>query len=172
MGLYKLERYSHEGNLIKVVVMALAGEVAQELSPIRSWSNNNYDLKLGEKARGWELHGWEATSHDTFPFARPAGAQRILFTPAVRSRVHKCTWAYFFSVFWMMHCEKSRSLVCRSVMAVDMVVMHVWMSISWVLKDSLAKAGDPTGEPRRRKPVVSLAGSGGPMISILFGLVD
>ena len=56
MGLYKLERYSHEGYLIKVVVMALAGEVARELSPIRSWSNNNYDLKLGEKAREQELH--------------------------------------------------------------------------------------------------------------------
>ena len=45
-----------EGYLIKVVVMALAGEVTQELSPILSWSNNNYDLKLGEKARGQELH--------------------------------------------------------------------------------------------------------------------
>jgi hypothetical protein len=42
MGLFKLERYSHhEGYLIKVVVMALAGEVAQELSPIWSWSNKN-----------------------------------------------------------------------------------------------------------------------------------
>jgi hypothetical protein len=56
MGLYKLERYSHEGYLIKVVVMALAGEVTRKLSPILSWSNNNYDLKLGEKARGQELH--------------------------------------------------------------------------------------------------------------------
>ena len=27
MGLYKLERYSHNGYLIKVVVMALAGKV-------------------------------------------------------------------------------------------------------------------------------------------------
>jgi len=27
MGLYKLERYSHEGYLIKVVEMALAGEI-------------------------------------------------------------------------------------------------------------------------------------------------
>ena len=52
MGLYKLERYSHEGYLIKVVAMALAREVARELSPIRSWSNNNYDLKLGEKGKG------------------------------------------------------------------------------------------------------------------------
>jgi hypothetical protein len=35
MGLNKLERYSHGGYLIKVVVMALAGEVTRELSPIR-----------------------------------------------------------------------------------------------------------------------------------------
>ena len=34
MGLYKLERYSHEGYLLKVVLMALAREVALELSPI------------------------------------------------------------------------------------------------------------------------------------------
>ena len=44
MGLYKLERYIHEGYLIKVVVMALAGEITRELSPIQSWSNNNYKI--------------------------------------------------------------------------------------------------------------------------------
>ena len=44
MGLYKLIRYSHEGYLIKVVGMALAGEVARELSPILSWSNKNYEI--------------------------------------------------------------------------------------------------------------------------------
>jgi len=44
MGLYKLERYSHKGYLIKVVAMALAGEVALELSPILSWSNYNYKI--------------------------------------------------------------------------------------------------------------------------------
>ena len=76
-----------------------------------------------------------------------------------------------WGILWMRHCKKRRSLVCWSVMAVDMVVMHVWMSISWVLKYSLAKAGEPTGEPRRRKPVVSSAGSGGPRILISFGLV-
>jgi hypothetical protein len=54
----------------------------------------------------------------------------------------------------------------------DIVVMHVWMSISWVLKYSLVKAGEPTGEPRRRKPVVSSAGRGGPVISTSFGLVE
>jgi len=48
MGLYKLIRYSHEGYLIKVVAMALAGEVARELSPIRSWSNNNYSKASGK----------------------------------------------------------------------------------------------------------------------------
>ena len=52
MGLYKLERYRHEGYLIKVVEMALAREVTRELSPIWSWSNNNYDLKLTEKGKG------------------------------------------------------------------------------------------------------------------------
>jgi len=81
--------------------MALAGEVTRELSPIRSWSNKDYDLKLAEKARERELQVREATSADTFPFARPAGAQKILFTPAVRSRVHKCTWAYFFTTRMM-----------------------------------------------------------------------
>ncbi len=44
MGLYKLERYGHKGYLIKVVVMALAGEVTQKLSPIQSWSNKNYKI--------------------------------------------------------------------------------------------------------------------------------
>ena len=44
MGLYKLERYSHEGYLIKVIIIALAGEVTRELSPIWSWSNNNYEI--------------------------------------------------------------------------------------------------------------------------------
>ena len=39
-----MERYSHGGYLIKVVVMALAGEVARELSPIRSWSTKNYEI--------------------------------------------------------------------------------------------------------------------------------
>jgi len=51
-GSDKLERYCHEGYLIKVVEMALAGEVTRELSHIRSWSNNNYDLKLAEKGKG------------------------------------------------------------------------------------------------------------------------
>ena len=74
----------------------------------------------------------------------------------------------------MRHCEKSRSFVCWSVIAMDIVVMHVWMSISWVLmlKYSLAKAGEPTGEPRRQKPVVSSAGRGGPIILTSFGLVE
>jgi hypothetical protein len=56
MGLNKLERYSHGGYLIKVVAMAVAGEVTREPSPILSWSNNNYDLKLGKKARERGVH--------------------------------------------------------------------------------------------------------------------
>ena len=44
IGLYKLESYSHRGYLIKVVAMALAREVTQELSPIRSWTNKNYEI--------------------------------------------------------------------------------------------------------------------------------
>ena len=44
MGLNKLERYSHAGYLIKVDVMALAGEVARELSPIRSLYDYNYEI--------------------------------------------------------------------------------------------------------------------------------
>ena len=39
-----LERYGYGGYLIKVVVMALAGEVTRELSPILAWSNNNYEI--------------------------------------------------------------------------------------------------------------------------------
>jgi len=50
-----VERYSREGYLIKVVAMALAGEVARELSPIRSWSNKDYDLKLGGKGKGMRV---------------------------------------------------------------------------------------------------------------------
>ena len=34
------------------------------------------------------------------------------------------------------------------------------------------KAGEPTGDPRRRKPMVSLAGRGGPRTSMSFGLVE
>ena len=78
--------------------MALAGEITRELSPIRSWSNKDYDLKLAEKARERELQVREAMTADTFPLTRPAGAPKILVTPAVRSRVHEYTWAwvYFF----------------------------------------------------------------------------
>ena len=36
-----LERYSHEGYLIKVVVMALTGEITRELSPCRSVAANS-----------------------------------------------------------------------------------------------------------------------------------
>ncbi len=92
MGLYKLERYSHEGYLIMIVIMALAGEVAQELSPIRSWSNNNYDLKLGEKARGAGVaHSERCRRGDVLRNICPRNMtsetqlQKILFTPVSQS---------------------------------------------------------------------------------------
>ena len=53
-----------------------------------------------------------------------------------------------------------------------MVVMHDCISTNCVLKYSRAKAGEPTGEPRRRKPLVISAGSGGPRISMSFDLVE
>ena len=66
--------------------------------------------------------------------------------------------------------------MCWSVMALDMVVMHDWMSTSWVLKYSLAKAGESMGEPGTKEvetnTIVSLAESGGPRISMSFVLVE
>jgi hypothetical protein len=60
----------------------------------------------------------------------------------------------------MRHWEKSQSLVCGPVIAVDMMAMQFWISASWVLKYSRAKAKEPTRDPRRQNPVVSLAGRG------------
>ncbi len=85
-----LERYSHEGYLIKVVVMALAGEVTRKLSPILSWSNNNYDLKLGEKARGPGVAHSGATCgvlRTICPRNMTSETQirKILFTPVCQS---------------------------------------------------------------------------------------
>ncbi len=61
-----------------------------------------------------------------------------------------------------------QSLVCGLVMAVDSSVIQFWTSLSWSLKKSRANVGDPTGEPRRQKPVVSSAGIGGAEGSDLF----
>ncbi len=69
----------------------------------------------------------------------------------------------------MKHCVNRRSLVCGSVMAVDSSMIQFWTSLSWSLKKSQANVGNPTGEPRRRKPVVSLVGIGGAGGSDLFG---
>jgi len=53
----ELERYSHEGYLINVVVMAVAGRSLDmvEPNPIHGQIIIK-DLKLGEKAREQELH--------------------------------------------------------------------------------------------------------------------
>jgi hypothetical protein len=72
----------------------------------------------------------------------------------------------------MRHWEKSWSLLCRSVIAVDMMAMQFWISACWVLKYSRVKAGEPTGDPSRRNLMVSLAGRGGPRTSMSFGLVE
>ncbi len=71
----------------------------------------------------------------------------------------------------MRHWEKNQSLVCELVIVVDMMAIQFWISASCVLKYSRAMAGEPTGDPRRRKPVVSLAGRDGPRTSMSFGLV-
>ena len=66
--------------------------------------------------------------------------------------------------------------MCWSVMALDMVVMHDWMSTSWVLKYSLAKAGESMGESGAKEAetstIVSSAESGGPRMSMSFVLVE
>jgi hypothetical protein len=72
----------------------------------------------------------------------------------------------------MRHWENKRSLVCGSVMVMVIVSMHSWMIVSCWLKYSRAKEGEPTGDPRRRNPVVSSSDRGGPVVSMLFGFVD
>ncbi len=69
----------------------------------------------------------------------------------------------------MRHCENRQSLVCGLVMVVDSSVIQFWTSLSWSLKKSWANVSNPTGEPRRWKPVVSSAGIGGAEGSDLFG---
>ena len=71
--------------------------------------------------------------------------------------------------FLMRHCDKRRSLVCGSLLASERRVILVWTSLSCSLKNSQANVGDPTGEPRRRKPVVSSARIGGAKWSDLLG---
>ncbi len=52
-------------------------------------------------------------------------------------------------------------MVLGSVIAVERRVMQVCTLLSWPLKNSRANVGDPTGEPRRRKPVVISVAMGG-----------
>ncbi len=62
--------------------------------------------------------------------------------------------------------------MCGLVFVVDMMRIQFWIPASWVLKYSWAKAGEPTGDKRKWKPVVSLAGRAGPTTSMSFGLVE
>ncbi len=57
-------------------------------------------------------------------------------------------------------------------MAVIIVAMQSWTTVSCWLKYWRAKDGEPTGEPRRRKPEVSSSGRGGPVGSSTFGFVE
>ena len=60
--------------------------------------------------------------------------------------------------FGVIHCEKRQSLVCWSKIDSLREEMHFLMVLVQVDKNSLAKEVEPTGWPRRRKPVVSLTG--------------
>jgi hypothetical protein len=72
----------------------------------------------------------------------------------------------------MRHCEKRRSWVCSSVMEVvsdEMLACTVEMQEE---KKVVAKEAEPTGWPRRRKPVVSSTGIGGADLSVGCGRVE
>jgi len=77
--------------------MALAREVAQELSPIQSWSNKNYDLKLAEKAKARELQVWEANVSDTH-VETTGPARKRYFSLPVSSHESKNTHGRISSV--------------------------------------------------------------------------
>ncbi len=74
--------------------------------------------------------------------------------------------------FCRRHCEKSRSLVCSSVMEFDMETRYSLTLLTCEVKNSVAKPGDPTGWPRSRKPVVSLTGMAGADLLVGCGRVE
>jgi hypothetical protein len=77
-----------------------------------------------------------------------------------------------WGIFWMMHWEKSLSFVCWSSIEVFSDVMHSLMLIMRAEKNVTAKTDEPTGCPRRRKPVVSSIGILGAELSVGCGLVN
>ena len=52
--------------------------------------------KASGKGKGMRVASSGNDVRGMSPLTRPAGAQKILFTPVVRSRVHEYTWVYFF----------------------------------------------------------------------------
>ena len=72
----------------------------------------------------------------------------------------------------MRHCEKRRSWVCSSVMEVVSDEMLVFTVETQEEKKEVAKEAEPTGWPRRRKPVVSSTGRGGADLSVGCGRVE
>ena len=71
----------------------------------------------------------------------------------------------------MVHSIKILYLVCGSLIALCMLSVCCWISLSFSLMNSVTKVCDPTGNPRRRNPCVSSTGigCGG---SVLFGLLE
>ena len=74
--------------------------------------------------------------------------------------------------FCRRHCEKRRSWVCSSVMEVVSFAMLSFTFETHEEKKVVAKEADPTGCPRRQKPVVSLTGRGGADLSVGCGRVE
>ncbi len=62
-----------------------------------------------------------------------------------------------WGIFWRRHEENMRSLVCGSDIDVDSVSTH-FLTVVHLAKKEEAKDADPTGCPRRRKPLVSSTG--------------
>ena len=63
-----------------------------------------------------------------------------------------------WGIFWRRHEENMRSLVCGSDIDVDSVSTHFLTVSVHLAKKEEAKDADPTGCPRRRKPLVSSTG--------------
>ena len=72
----------------------------------------------------------------------------------------------------MRHWEKRRSWVCSSVMEAVRDEMLVFTVETQEEKKVVAKEAEPTGCPRRRKPVVSSTGRGGADLSVGCGRVE
>jgi len=72
----------------------------------------------------------------------------------------------------MRHCENRRSWVCSSVMEAVSDEMLFFTVETQEEKKVVAKEAEPTGWPRRRKPVVSSTGRGGADLSVGCGRVE